>query len=124
MTIDLTMLVFSAVLTWVIILTGSSTRTRLHTPAGMVLAFSNRADLPAASELAGRADRAAKNMMENLPLFAVLVLTAHVAGKANADTALGAQVFLGHAWPIFPCISWGSPTCERCCGRCRSPEWA
>ena len=31
--------------------------------------------------------------MENLAPFAVLVLVAHVTGKANATTALGAQIF-------------------------------
>jgi uncharacterized MAPEG superfamily protein len=33
------------------------------------------------------------NMLQNLVLFAALVLTAHVAGRANAMTALGAQLF-------------------------------
>ena len=93
MTVDLTMLVYSTILAWATLMTGSMTRTRAHTPSGMVLAFGNRANLPPASDLAGRADRAAKNMLENLLLFAALVLTAHAAGAADATTALGAQIF-------------------------------
>jgi uncharacterized MAPEG superfamily protein len=32
-------------------------------------------------------------MLENLPLFAALVLVAAVGGRANATTALGAEIF-------------------------------
>jgi uncharacterized MAPEG superfamily protein len=42
---------------------------------------------------AGRAQRAHRNMLENLVLFAALVLVAQVSGKTNAMTALGAQLF-------------------------------
>jgi uncharacterized MAPEG superfamily protein len=42
---------------------------------------------------AARAKRAHANLLENLAPFAVLVLVAHVAGKANAMTALGATIF-------------------------------
>lgn len=42
---------------------------------------------------AGRAQRSQRNMVENLLLFAVLVLVAVVAGKTNAMTLLGAQIF-------------------------------
>ena len=42
---------------------------------------------------AGRAQRAHDNMLESLVLFAALVLVAHVSGRANAMSALGAQLF-------------------------------
>ena len=42
---------------------------------------------------AGRAERAHRNLVENLAPFAILVLVAQVAGKANATTALGATLF-------------------------------
>ena len=35
----------------------------------------------------------AQNLVENLPVFAVIVLIAHVAGISNPTTVLGAQVF-------------------------------
>jgi uncharacterized MAPEG superfamily protein len=41
----------------------------------------------------GRAQRAHRNMIENLVLFAALVLVAHVSGQANATTAMGAALF-------------------------------
>lgn len=41
----------------------------------------------------GRAQRAHRNMLENLVLFAALVLAAVVAGRTNAMTLLGAQIF-------------------------------
>jgi uncharacterized MAPEG superfamily protein len=42
----------------------------------------------------GRAHRAHRNMLESLVLFAALVLVAHAAGREDAMTALGAQIFL------------------------------
>jgi len=53
----------------------------------------NRDGLPAATGMAGRAQRAHRNMLESLVLFAALVLVAQAIGKANAATALGAQLF-------------------------------
>jgi uncharacterized MAPEG superfamily protein len=48
-----------------------------------------------------RAQRAHANLVENLVVFAALVLAAHVTGRANSWTALGAQLFfwgrVGHA---------------------------
>ena len=43
---------------------------------------------------AGRAARAHHNMLENLVLFAALVLVAVAAGKTNSTTLLGAQIFV------------------------------
>ena len=42
---------------------------------------------------AERAQRAHANLVENLAAFAILVLVAQVAGKANGMTALGAIIF-------------------------------
>jgi uncharacterized MAPEG superfamily protein len=54
----------------------------------------NREGMPETTGWGGRAARAHKNMVENLVLFAALVLCAVVAGKTNAMTLLGAQIFL------------------------------
>ena len=62
-------------------------------PGGLAWGFGNRdtsLDVPA---WVRRAERAHANLVENLPAFAILVLVAHVAGKANATTALGATLF-------------------------------
>ena len=44
--------------------------------------------------IAGRASRAHSNMLENLPLFAALVLIVHVAGLSSDASVLGAQIFV------------------------------
>ncbi len=44
--------------------------------------------------IAGRATRAHRNMLENLPLFAALVLIVHVAGLSSDASVLGAQIFV------------------------------
>jgi len=66
---------------------------RVQSPGGTQWAFGNRADPLAIPEWAARAQRAHANLTENLAPFAILVLVAHIAGKANGWTALGAQLF-------------------------------
>jgi uncharacterized MAPEG superfamily protein len=61
---------------------------------GVMPLFGNREGLPALTGWAGRANRAHHNMLENLVLFAALVLVAVVSSKTNATTLLGAQLFL------------------------------
>ena len=90
MTADLQMLVWSAALAlvqMVIAAIGAQGQVGLPALAG------NREDLPPLTGWAGRARRAHLNMLENLFVFAIVVLVAHVAGKANATTALGAALF-------------------------------
>ncbi len=70
------------------------TAAELHTPTwtrrGARLAFGNRDALPERSPLCGRADRAAKNMVDNLVLFVALFVAARAAG---ADATTGAAIF-------------------------------
>ena len=90
MTVDLKMLVWSAVLTLVLAfpyLIWLIAKLGLPTMAG------NRENFPAVEGWIGRSIRAHRNMLENLAPFAVLVLVAHVASKADTTTALGAQLF-------------------------------
>ena len=61
---------------------------------GLPMLAGNREGLPEIGGWGGRAARAHRNMLENLVLFAILVLVAVVAGKTNATTLLGAQIFL------------------------------
>lgn len=93
MTADLHYLAYSAVLTWVMLLAASLIRVHGWTPKGFVIAAGNRDNLPEASPIAGRADRAAKNMLENLVLFAVVVLVARLGGIAPDKIATGAAIF-------------------------------
>jgi uncharacterized MAPEG superfamily protein len=61
---------------------------------GLPALAGNREGLPEIKGWAGRAARAHRNMLENLVLFAALVLVAVAAGKTNDTTLLGAQIFL------------------------------
>lgn len=60
---------------------------------GLPMLAGNREGVPPLTGWAGRAERAHFNMLESLVLFAALVLIAVVAGKTNATTLLGAQLF-------------------------------
>ena len=85
---DLYFLLMSTILCFVQMLiaaTGANTQVGLPALAG------NREGLPDIVGWPGRARRAHLNMIENLVLFAALVLIAAVAGKANATTAMGAM---------------------------------
>jgi uncharacterized MAPEG superfamily protein len=60
---------------------------------GLPALVGNREGLPPFTGWAGRAERAHYNMLENLALFAALVLIAVAADKTNSTTLLGAQIF-------------------------------
>jgi uncharacterized MAPEG superfamily protein len=60
---------------------------------GLPALAGNREGLAPCTGWAGRAQRAHHNMLENLVLFAALVLTAVVSERTNATTLLGAQLF-------------------------------
>ena len=93
MTPALRYLVWATLLTWVMLLVASLVRTNGWTSRGLLFAFGNRDDLPEASALAGRAERAARNMLENLVLFAALVLTAHAVAPLHPRATVGAAIF-------------------------------
>jgi len=61
---------------------------------GLMALVGNREGLPELTGWGGRATRAHRNMLENLVLFAALVLVAVTAGKTNDMTLLGAQLFI------------------------------
>ena len=61
---------------------------------GLPALAANREGLPACTGWAGRAYRAHHNMLENLVLFAALVVVAVLSNKTNSTTLLGAQIFL------------------------------
>src|SRR6478672_1555096 len=102
MTPDLRFLIYSAVLTWVMVLTASLFRVRGWTMSGVLLAFGNRDDLPEATLIAGRAERAVRNMLENMVLFIALLVAAHAAGVTDSRVATGAQLFFWARLVYFP----------------------
>lgn len=90
MTIDLTMLAWSAALCVVLAFPYT---IGLNKTFGLPALIGNRENFPTVEGWIGRAKRAHMNMLENIAPFAALVLIAHVSGKADASTALGAQLF-------------------------------
>lgn len=91
MTTDLWMLVLTGL--WAALIPTIYAAGRFQVTGGVAWAFGNRdSDLPVAAWVS-RTVRAHNNLTENLGLFAILVLVAHVTGKANATTALGAELF-------------------------------
>ncbi len=87
---ELALLVWTVLLAFVQMLVavmGATLQVGLPALAG------NREGLAPCTGWAGRAARAYHNMLENLVLFAALVLVAVAAGRTNGTTLLGAQLF-------------------------------
>ncbi|HVN42354.1 MAG TPA: MAPEG family protein [Steroidobacteraceae bacterium] len=102
MTPDLKYLVWAVALTIVqllVVIIGATTQFSIPELVG------NRETALEARGWVGRAQRAHRNMLESLVLFATLVLVAHVAGRENNATALGAAVFF-YARLIYAFIYW------------------
>ncbi len=92
MTNDLWMLLAAAAIQWALILVAATTNIAT---SGMKWALGNRESRDEIPPWLARAERASRNMAENLPLFAILVLVAHVSGSADAMSSQGAMIFVG-----------------------------
>lgn len=90
---DIQALIFSALLTLVMLLTASFLRNRIWTPTGMKRGLGNRDDVPEPTALSARADRAARNMLESVPLFVCVVVAARHAGAPADQLTLGSTLF-------------------------------
>jgi uncharacterized MAPEG superfamily protein len=104
---ELVYLVWSVALTVVLVLIaalGAMQQVGLPKLAG------NREHMPEITGWAGRAARAHRNMLENLVLFAVLVLAARALNISNSLTVLGAQLFfwgrVAHAALYITGVAW------------------
>jgi uncharacterized MAPEG superfamily protein len=90
MTVEFQLLIWSLGLTFVqmlVALIGTILYLGLPKVAG------NRERIPELPGWPGRAKRAHRNMIENMVLFAPLIVLADIAGRDNAMTQLGAQLF-------------------------------
>lgn len=113
LTTELTMLVCSAGLyfVWIMLAAGKAILEN-----GAEVQAGPRDEVPEPSVFLKRARRLSANMAEWLLLFAVFVLTAHVAGIHTENTALGATLFLyariAHGiiylagWPWIRPVAW------------------
>jgi uncharacterized MAPEG superfamily protein len=105
MSIELTMLVWSLVLAFVQILLFDFARTSQY---GLKWNTGPRDEnMPALNPMAGRLQRAQHNLYETLPLFIGGVLVAHIAGRENELTAIGAQVYFWGRVVYVPLYAFG-----------------
>lgn len=88
---ELTLLVWAVALTLVQMLVALGGATL---QVGLPALTGNREGLAPYTGWVGRAQRAHHNMLENVVLFAALVLAAVAAQKTNSTTLAGAQLFL------------------------------
>lgn len=113
MTLEMTYLLWSTILTFVLIMIPAGDallKNGADTQAGA------RDNVPEPSVFNKRASRLSTNMLENMVLFASLVLIANAANVSTENTVLGAQVFfyarLIHAviylagWPKIRPLVW------------------
>jgi len=67
------------------------------------------AEPPPVSAVAARLDRAFRNFLETYGFFAVAVLLLHATGKANAQSAMGAQLYFWARVAYVPAYASGIP---------------
>ena len=90
MTIELTMLLLSVSLLMLILLIQASAGILSN---GLIAQAGARDDLPEKKPFHARVTRLRDNMMENLLMFAPVVLVANAIGISNDMTVLGAELF-------------------------------
>jgi uncharacterized MAPEG superfamily protein len=96
-------IVWSGILTFLMLLVASAFCAKVWAPGGVMVAFGNRESVAPPLGMAGRADRAARNMLEAMAVFLAFVLAAQISGKTS-QIALGATVFFWARliyWPVY-----------------------
>jgi uncharacterized MAPEG superfamily protein len=108
MTVELSMLVYSALLFLVVIVAQAGLAISQN---GLMVQAGSRDNLQEPTVLRKRLQRLTGNLQENLIMFAIAVLAANAAGVSNDTTVLGASIFfyarVAHAivyafgWPMI-----------------------
>jgi len=104
MSIELTMLFWSAILYLAHILVAA---VGADANNGIAWAVGNHDTQPDLPEWVNRARRAQANLAENLLPFACLILVADVSGNVGYWSALGAQIFLVSRIAFWICYLFG-----------------
>ena len=77
---------------------------------GLPTAAGNQHDIPAWEGVHDRLNRAIRNLIEGIAIFAPVVVAVHLSGTSNETTALGAQIFvvarIAHAAVYTAGIPW------------------
>ena len=108
MTSLLQIVVCMTALTFISIMLGAVLRNREWTIDGMKAGLSNRDNLPEATPMGARAEKAAQNTKENFLLFIALAGVAHAAGMGEQAT-FGAEVFFWARVVYLPLYAAGVP---------------
>jgi uncharacterized MAPEG superfamily protein len=112
MSVELTMLFYSTVLFFILILIPA---TEAIFSNGLTAQAGARDNLPEPTVLNKRSTRLRNNMMENMVIFVALVLLVQLAGANSPTTALGAQVFfwarVAHSVCYLAGWPWVRPLC-------------
>lgn len=108
MSVELMMLLYSAILLFAIILAQAGLAINQN---GLMMQAGSRDSLAEPTVLRLRLLRLTANMQENLVMFAAVVLVANAAGVSNETTVMGASIFLyarvahaiiyGFGWPMI-----------------------
>ncbi len=108
MSVELLMLVYSALLFLLIIVVQAGLAIGQN---GLMAQAGSRDSLPEPTVLRKRLQRLTANLQENLVIFAIVVLAANAVGVSNDTTAMGATLFfyarVAHAiiyafgWPVI-----------------------
>lgn len=106
MSIELKMLLFTVALFLVQLVAQVVAELMQH---GIGYAVSARDEWQNPTGVAGRIERAYFNLLETMPAFAALVLIVLFTGNANANTALGAQIYFWGRVVYFPAYIAGIP---------------
>ena len=99
-------LLWSAVLAWTMVVVAALARTRALSLAGLRAAVGNRDEVPEPSAFASRAERAARNMVENLVLFGTVLLAASMARVPAGELAVPCAIFVGSR-VVYAFLYWG-----------------
>jgi len=108
MTPLLTFIIYMTLLTFVAIMLGAFLRNREWTAEGLKVGLGNRENVPDATALGGRAERAAANTIEALILFVPVALVAQIAGSEK-EVLAGATTFLWARVAYLPIYLVGVP---------------
>ena len=107
MTTELCMLAWSVVLGLVQV---AITATCMVGQRGLVWAASPRDEIrPPLGGIGGRLDRARANFLETFPLFAAVVLVAHLLQRHSDMTVLGAELYFWARLAYVPVCAAGIP---------------
>lgn len=107
MSVEISMLVWSIILGIVQIALAASFSTKER---GLMWNLGPRDDVPKPlGKTAARLDRTSSNFLETFAFFAAAVLIVEATGKANATSALGAQLYFWGRLAYLPLYAFGIP---------------